>query len=976
MNRLLKRQLKYAFGKAFDLSSLAPEVQQLLKFVEEAYEEHEKEKELLEHTIEINSHELNEAYRTIEKHNLLLKSEVNEQSVLLQQYKDAIDGAFIVSKADTSGKITYVNKLFCETSGYTLEELIGKPHNIVRHPEQDAEAFRDLWDTIKQKKTWRGIIRNRRKDGSSYYVNATVFPLLNSNGEVLEYIAIRSDETQRVKIQKKLDHQLRYNRMLFDSQKNIVLTVSEKNGVIEGNINFFKVFGFRDILDFKSKHECVCELFIEKEGYLKQSTDEMHWTEPILASPDKQHKALIKDKNDVERIFSVALSSVVLDDEKFMIVSFTDITELEHARELAEASEKAKTKFMANMSHEIRTPMNGIMGFTQLLLSSDLRHREREFVKLIKHSTETLLDIINEVLDFSKIESGHLKLDYVQINPFTDLIKSMAIFTEKAREKHISYLINIDSEISECLKMDKLRVTQILTNLINNAIKFTPEHGTIEVRLDRVKHTVKQESILFSVRDTGIGIPEDRQDKIFDSFIQADSSTTRNFGGTGLGLSISASLCELMGSKLKVESRVGEGSCFCFELSLEVCESSTNLAAQIHNPPIYVIRHLDTIYDEVCQQLNHFGLDYSVITKEELLATDIKSHIVIMFDLDRLEAIASQSANVILIDDSPEAFTLAEQKNSLYHIGHFEECPSILYNAVLELNLLPVQVDKGKKGDREKLALKVLVAEDHDINRLLIDEMLKEYDIEADFAVNGHEAVEKATHGAYDLIFMDISMPELNGIDATAEIRKQNITIPIIALTANALEGDKERYLSLGMDDYISKPIDIDELDRVLMTYGTAIIHSAQKNEEAENLLASASRQETPSEEEDAAAGYSVDAAVKALINAKAKMGFSAPFMKNLFEKFITSAQGDIQELIEGIEKGDMQLVSDRAHAIRGIALTLQYQEIGDICKSIEYGEKEDAAMDYMSLAKKVERFIRSLVEQKETIISQLSNQA
>jgi CheY-like chemotaxis protein len=329
----------------------------------------------------------------------------------------------------------------------------------------------------------------------------------------------------------------------------------------------------------------------------------------------------------------------------------------------------------------------------------------------------------------------------------------MAIYTAKAREKQISYIIHIDSSINECLLMDKLRVTQILTNLINNAIKFTPENGTVDVRIERVKSTNTHETILFSVKDTGIGIPEDRQDKIFQSFIQADSSTTRNFGGTGLGLSISASLCELMGSKLKVESTVGEGSCFYFELSFELCESSKILAEQIHNPPIYVIRHVDTIYDEVCQQLNHFGVDYTVLTKDELLLADAKHHIVIMFDPDRFDAISSRSTNVILIDDSPEAFALAEQTKSLYHIGYFEECPSILYNAILELNLLPSEVDKEAMAGREQLVLRVLVAEDYDINRLLIDEMLKAYGIDAEFAVNGKEAVEKGMTGDYDLIF-------------------------------------------------------------------------------------------------------------------------------------------------------------------------------------------------------------------------------
>jgi len=983
MNRLLKRQIKDALGEEFDLSTLTPQMRNLIERVDEVYEEHEKERDFLEHTIEINSEELTEAYRTIERHNISLKDEVDEQIVLLKQYKDAIDSAFIVSKTDTRGFITYANKLFCDISGYTQEELLNQYHNIVKHPEQDPETFKILWQTITQKKIWRGEIRNRRKDGSSYYVNTTIFPLLNKSGEILEYIAIRNDITPRIEIQKRLDRQLRYNQMLFDDQEHIVLTANEEHGVLEANQNFFKIFGFKDIADFKSKYQCVCELFIEREGFLGPSSEKMHWTEPILAAPNQQHKALMKDKDGVEHIFGVALKSVAFDDEKFMIISFTDITELEQARELAEASEKAKTQFMANMSHEIRTPMNGIMGFTQLLLASDLKPKERQFAKLIEHSTQTLLEIINDVLDFSKIESGHLELDYTRINPFTDLRNSMAIYTAKARERQISYLIHIDPLISECLIMDKLRVTQILTNLINNAIKFTPENGTIDVRLDRVKSTHTHETILFSVRDTGIGIPEDRQDKIFQSFIQADTSTTRNFGGTGLGLSISASLCELMGSQLKVESSVGEGSRFYFELSFELCESSKILATQIHNPPIYVIKHLDSIYDAVCQQLNHFGLDYSVITKEELLATDAKHHIVIMFDLDRLESISAQSTNVILIDDSPEAFAFAEQTKSLYHIGYFEECPSILYNAILELNLLPSEVDKDALSNREQLILRVLVAEDYDINRLLIDEMLKAYGVYAEFAVNGKEAVEKGMSGEYDLIFMDINMPELNGMDATVELRKHNIHTPIVALTANALEGDREHYLRLGMNDYISKPIDTEALHRVLMRFAAKKGISLE-NQEAPIKEESVAESSTIAQEESLdssemdgrATCCSVEMAVEALLKAKEKMNFTAPMMKHLFEKFITRAQESMEEIIEAVDSKEMQIVSDRAHSLRGMALSLGFDEIGEVCEILEYGAKENKTVEYATLAKDLELMVSSLLSQKEDILSELEKHA
>lgn len=969
MNRLLNRQLKQAFGKDFNVDTFTPEMLKMLDFVDQAYEESEKEKRLLEQTVETNSQELHEAYRTIEKINQSLKSEMDDQTILLQQYKDAIDSGYVVSKTDPGGKITYVNEQFCRLSGYDKKELLGQPHNIIRHPDEDKEVFKELWHTIKEKKIWRGSIQNRAKDGSSYYVDSTIFPVLNSAGDILEFIAIRSDISKRVLMEEKLDHQLRYNKMLFDDQENIVLTLNEKSGVLEGNQKLFKVFEFNNIAEFKSQHKCICELFIEKEGFLKQSTDEVHWTKPLLDAPDEIHKALMKDKEGKERIFSVALNSVAFDDEEIMIASMTDITELEQARQLAEESEKAKSQFVANMSHELRTPMNGIKGFTQLLLAGTLTPKQREFVKLIEHSTSTLLNIINDILDFSKIGSGHLELDLVPVNPFMDIKDSMAIFSATARENDISYYISLDPSLNECLMMDKLRVTQILTNLVSNAIKFTPNDGTVRVKIDRVKSVEGQETIIFSVTDTGIGIREDRLDKIFQSFVQADSSTTRNFGGTGLGLSIAASLCELMGSQLKVESEVGKGSRFYFEVTFNVCDVNAPLSTQIQTPPIYIVEHGESIYDEVCYQLNHFGLTYITLSKQDLLTTDIEEHIIILFDHTDFNEVSTRSRHIILIDDSQEAFNLADEIKGLYHVGYYDECPSILYNAVLELNLLPDSEVKMADIDRDEMALKVLVAEDYDINRLLIDEMLSKYGVSAEFAINGREAVNKVSEGKYDLIFMDINMPELNGMDATVEIREKNITTPIVALTANALAGDKEHYLSIGMTDYISKPVDVEELDKVMVKYGSMVSPTSTVEKEEKEV-------EEPhavvEKEEEQMAVYTVEAAVKALSAAKDKMGFSAAIMVNLFNKFMGSSEGTVQELLEAIEQNEMQVVADKAHSLRGMALSLHFQEIGDLCESIEYGDKEDTSIDYRAMGEKVHSLIDSLVKSKEEIVNQL----
>ncbi|CAA6800945.1 MAG: Unknown protein [uncultured Sulfurovum sp.] len=960
MNRLLKRQLKQAYRKEFDCDGLDEMTKKFISRVEDAYTELDKEKTSLEHTIQMNSDELTEAYETIEKHNLTLKDEIVEKKLVFEQYLQAIDSSYLVSKSDNRGVITYVNDSFVEISGFTREELIGSPHNIVRHPKSDSSIFKDLWDTLKENKIWRGQIRNRTKLGEDYYVYATIFPLLDNSGNVLEYIAVRNDITLRVEAERKLKKERKYNQMLFNDQENIVFTAN-KQGLVEANQKFFETLGFNSMEEFKRKHECICELFIEKEGYLESTTDEKHWTEAIFSSPDKQHKVLINDTEDIERIFTVNLKLVEFDDERIVIGSFTDITELEQSRIMAEASEKAKSEFMANMSHEIRTPMNGIVGFTNLLSKSDLTPKQKQFTQYIQGSTSILLQIVNDILDFSKIESGHLELDLIETNPFVDLKNAMHVFKAQAAQKEISFIINIDSEINEYLLMDRLRVIQILTNLINNAIKFTPTNGTVELCLKSLSKTKDKEKISFSVVDTGIGIPKDRQESIFKAFLQADNSTTRNFGGTGLGLSIGSSLCELMGSKLEIESEEGKGSRFFFELELGISKTSSNLATRVKYTPIYVLDYDEKIYNNVISQLRHFKLDVITCSFEDILYDEVDENtIIISFNHRQYRALSRISSKIILIDESKAAHKLVDDENILYHIGIYDEAPSILYNAVLDYNLQgEIETDIVEK---ENLSLKILVAEDYPLNRILIEEMLAEYDIKPDFAFNGEEAVERVKSKNYDVVFMDINMPIMNGTDATKAIRDANIDVPIIALTANALEGDRERYLGQGMNDYISKPIDPVALNVLLKKYKALVGESEEGEVVMENNI----------EKEEVIEEFTVQMFVDSLSEAKDALQFSAPIIVRLFDSFLTSAVDNVAELVVAEREGDLEKLYQKAHVLRGITMSLKLASISELCGTIEYSALDKKEMDYAIPVQALEKEVNYIVAHSKEITEAL----
>ncbi len=967
MNRLLKRQIKHAFGKNFDINTLEPNMIDFINRVDEAYEAFNNEKKFLEHTIKINSDELTEAYETIEEYNLSLKDEIGEKQIIFQQYTEAIDASYLVSKTDINGIITYANEQFIKISGYSKDEIIGKPHNIIRHPDVPSKLFKELWETIKNKKIWKGEFKNRAKDGTTYCVYATIFPLVDTKGNIIEYIAIRNNITQRVEIENRLKREEKYSKMIFNNQENIVFTTTKESGVVEVNQKFLDRFGFPSIEFFKAEHKYISELFVEKDGYLKPTTNDKHWSEAVFKEPEKTHKVIIKDKFEFERIYSVHIKAIEFENKNLLIVNFTDITELEHAREMAIASEKAKSEFMANMSHEIRTPMNGIIGFTDLLFKSNLDPKQRQFTEYIKNSTNLLLDIVNDILDFSKIESGHLELDLIPTNPFIDLRGAMSIFKSISAKKHISFIVNIDASINECLIMDKLRVVQILTNLVNNAIKFTPEGGTVDMSVKLVSSDEYREKIIFLVNDTGIGIAKNRLDNIFKSFIQADNSTTRKFGGTGLGLTISASLCKLMGSELQVKSKEGEGSRFFFELDVEKCNSTPTLASQVNSAPIYLLDHNGEIYNNVLTHLKHFRLKVITGSFEDLLCGNYKDNIIITFNYRQYKPIHNISSKIILIDDSKEAFMLAREEDILYHIGFYDEAPSILYNAILNYTMSQeksIPICHKSKED----SLKVLVVEDYEMNRILIEEMLNSFGIKPDFALNGLEAIEKVKdNNIYNIIFMDINMPVMNGIDATKTLRKKGINTPIIALTANALEGDKELYISEGMDNYISKPIDIKELESILNKYQYKDIKEKKiaKKDIVENKKIK--------KEENT---LNDDIFVDSLLEAKESMKFSIAIIIKLFNSFIENSIRNLQKLIPAIESRDEKVIYQSSHALRGIALALKFHKIAELCNEIEYGIKEHKDIDYTKLVNELERYIAYIKKHKQTIIMELEKKS
>ncbi len=509
------------------------------------------------------------------------------------------------------------------------------------------------------------------------------------------------------------------------------------------------------------------------------------------------------------------------------------------ARDAANAASRAKSEFLANMSHEIRTPMNGILGIAGMLLDSPLAPREAHFARTMQRSAMALLQVINDILDFSKIEAGKLDLDQVDLDPRATLDDTLQAFASAAHGKGIELAGSVEAAVPAMLCGDPGRIQQVLSNLIANAIKFTAS-GEVVVEARISASTAHGVTLLFGVRDTGIGIEADALDRIFDAFTQADGSTTRKFGGTGLGLTISRQLVRMMGGEIGVSSQIGHGSCFWFTVQL----SNSAQVAPAHEPR-FDGRHALVVDDSASnreilrQQLAASGMAVhsaaSVAEAQAILRSAVNLFDVAILDVDMPGIGGLDLAGQIRADRrfdpmrlvmmSSIGHDLSRERLARLDVGAWLTKPvgqAQLY-AALARALEGAQIDSrealGPAACAQRFCGTVLLAEDNDVNRLVATSMLESLGLQVDVAASGTEALQATARARYDIVLMDCQMPEMDGFDATAAIRAREggaDRCVIVALTAHAMDGDRERCLAVGMDDYLSKPFAREDLARLL----------------------------------------------------------------------------------------------------------------------------------------------------------------
>jgi CheY-like chemotaxis protein/HPt (histidine-containing phosphotransfer) domain-containing protein/anti-sigma regulatory factor (Ser/Thr protein kinase) len=605
------------------------------------------------------------------------------------------------------------------------------------------------------------------------------------------------------------------------------------------------------------------------------------------------------------------------------------------------------------MSHEIRTPMNGILGMTELLLDTPLAEAQRHLAKTAQRSGEHLLEIINDILDFSKIEAGKIEFEHIPFNLREHLEDAVNLFAERAQSKGLELACWVKADVPDSLYGDPLRIRQVVVNLVSNAIKFT-EHGEVVLSVAMAHDDGASVRLRVEVADTGIGIPAAAQAKIFDAFSQADGSTTRRLGGTGLGLSIVKQLVQMMGGEIGVESTSSRGSTFWFTMVLQKNVpaelNDTKSLATLKNARVLVVDDNATNRRILEHQLQALGLAVDLAQDGQralnLLSDPARNYQLAMFDMHmpRMDGVElSQTVrarmprhrDMKIVILSSVGMTISPEVQAQVDIAAWLKKPVRqleLHRCIVDV--MGVTLDlassraSGTSIDEIPFQARVLLVEDHQVNQIVAQKMLERLGCDVQVAGNGREAIALLMHEAFDVILMDCQMPEMDGYTATRELRAKerasaSVRTPVIALTANALQGDRERCIAAGMDDYLSKPFRKETLRAVLARWLPA----------AKPTLV-----ETPTElprETPLTTTQTLDPSVLEAIRALAAPG-TPDLLEQVVHLYVQSSPDLMAAIREGCIAGNHEQVRVAAHTLKSSSANLGAQRLAELCKRLE----------------------------------------